>query len=904
MAVVPTTEQTVFPTGNPNEQQQVSRYALRGSALPESIAGLGSEIGRAGERYSASVASAQDQQDRLSYVYATSNLLKGKIDADEKFAQDPDYATWVPRYNAQMGKLAESYGSTISNPVLRAQFQQSAMFHIAEGAKGLAVAAKGKETDAGLGWLSDTMDANRDTYLRASDQLTRDTAFKASQSAIVTAQQAGWIDPLKASELRQKQAESWPLAYLATLPPRARAAILAPAGSGVASAPLGPGVSAAVAQAAKAHGEDAETLARTIQIESGGDPGVVNPSSGAFGLIQAIGSTAQHLGINKNSTVAEQANAGAVLQSENRAALTKGLGRGPTPAEIYLAHQQGAEGAMALISFPDKNAVQALADGAGVPLEQAKASIIGNGGTLDMTAGQFAGMWQKRFDDVPMKSVDVGPVGQPPAVGADGQLVFNKTGGLADSIRPDVRAELYGQTLKQISADDREAQAEAEHAQREQEKALAAHREAFTSDFGIQLARGQKGYGDIEAAYQNGDLSAESRTRFTLALDEQMKKGEKEAALMARAAAAGNGGAPLDPKNADDKKAVNLLYDATKATWANLEPDQVFAQQVNFAYQKGIVPEEMQAGVRGGLRSGNPQQAEAAAKTITTLRSLNPQLLNDFAAEDISLGNQIASLIDYGVPADKAIEQAQEALKVSPMQRDARGTAFDALVKATPDTKWIEGKLNSVWTSDPTVDPVMAGEFHALSKQEYEKTGDIEAARQTALDEITNVWGRTEVGGDRRYMKFAPEKYYGVPEMSPSENAKWMNEQLLSDVTKDAMRDPANPITLDRLLVVPDPTRTGPGGAPRYRVAIKGTDGVYYGMTKSNGDPELWNPDWSISAERTRQDAARQAKVDAARKMREAILKGQLPALRPGAPGGRGPEPPAVPDLSAPDAVP
>lgn len=867
----------MFPTGNPNEQQQVSRAALRGSAMPEVLAGVGAEIGRAGERYGASVAKAQNEQDRLSYVYATSNLLKGKLDADEKFASDPDYATWAPRYKAQLGKLAESYGSTIRDPALRAQFQQTAMLHIADGAQGLARLAKGRETDAGLGWLADTLGANRDSFLRAPDALTRTSAIRANQSAIDAAVHSGWIDPLKASKLRQDMADTYGLAYAATLPPRARAAFLAPAGSGVASAPLGPGTSAAIEQAAKAHGEDAATLARTAQLESGGDPGVVNPKSGATGLFQFTGDTARQYGLDDPKDAAASADAAARLQADNRAALTKSLGRAPTGADLYLAHQQGAAGAAALLGNPDKNAVQALADDAEVPLATAKASITGNGGALNMTAGEFAGMWQRKFDDQPAQTVAVGKVGEPPTVGADGQLIFNKTGGIADSIPPELRAQAYRQTINQIQADDREAQAEAEHVQREQEKAQAAQREAFTSDFAIALNRGQKGYGDIEAAYQAGELTPDRRAAFTLALDKQQEAAAVQAKLIARASAAGQGGPPLDPKSTDDKKAVNLLYDATKVSWANLEPDQVFAHQINFAYQKGIVPEEMQAGVRGGLRSGDPQQAQAAALTITALRNLNPQLLNDFATEDISLGNQIASLTSYGVPADKAVEMATEALKVSPVDRDARGTAFDDLVKVTPDAKWIEGKVNSVWTADPMVDPVMAGEFHALAKQEYQKTGNIEASRQTALDTVNRVWGRTEVGGDRRYMKFAPEKFYGVPEMSPGENATWMNEQLLSEVTKNAFQEPGNPITLDRLLVVPDPTRVGPGGAPRYRVAIKGTDGIYYGMAKPNGEPALWNPDWALSAEHGRQDAARQAKIDAAHAARDRLLRGELP---------------------------
>lgn len=887
MATVPTTEQSAFPVVGPNVQQDISRAALRGSAMPEVLSNLGGQIAQAGDRIGAGVQRAQDQQDRLSYVYATSNLLKGKLDADEAFQSDPNYQTWVPRYKAQLGKLAENYAGTIQSPILRAQFNQLAMEHIGEGAKGLATAARGKETDAGLGWLSDTLNANRDTFLRAPDTMTRTTAIRANQSAIDTALNSGWIDPLRASKLRQDIADSYGLAYAATLPPRARAAFLAPSGSGVPPAPLGPGTSAAIEQAAKAHGEDAATLARTAQLEAGGDPGAYNKSSGASGLFQFVGDTGRAYGLGDDARtmpVAQQADAAARLQADNRASLTKALGRPPTGADLYLAHQQGAGGAAALLGNPDKNAVQALADNAGVPLDTAKKSITGNGGTLDMTAGQFATMWQKRFDDVP---INVGKVGEPVANQPDGQLVFGRTGGVADSIPPDLRAQAYRQTLNQIQADDREAQAEAEHAQREQEKAQAAQREAFTSDFAIDLGRGHKGYGDIEAAYQAGSLSAGDRTRFTLALDEQTKKGEVQAALMARAAAAGQGGSPLDPKNKDDRTGVNLLYEATAAAWGQLPKDQMLERAGNFSYEKGIVPDAVLSMVRGGLRSGDGEQTKLSAEMLQRLRNLNPQLLNDFSAEDISLGNQISSLTSYGVAPAKAVEMAIEGLKASPIEKEARGTAFDELVKQAPDAKWIEGKLNSVWTADPTVDPVMAGEFHALARQEYQRTGDMEAARTTALDLVNRNWGRTEVGGDRRYMKYAPEKFYMVPDLSPSENAKWMNEQLLTDIKKGAFQSPDNPLTSDRLLLTPDPLRLS-GGLPTYRVAVKGADGIYYGFADSNGVPMAWHPDWATSAENTRRNAAQQAKIDSARRVRDALLKGELPPIgdNPAAVGG------------------
>jgi len=73
------------------------------------------------------------------------------------------------------------------------------------------------------------------------------------------------------------------------------------------------------------------------------------------------------------------------------------LDRPVQPWEAYLAHQQGVAGAAALIKAdPNSRAADVLApfykDGVNVK------AITGNGGTADMTAGQFVDAWKGRYD--------------------------------------------------------------------------------------------------------------------------------------------------------------------------------------------------------------------------------------------------------------------------------------------------------------------------------------------------------------------------------------------------------------------------------------------------------------------------------------------------------------------------
>jgi hypothetical protein len=81
---------------------------------------------------------------------------------------------------------------------------------------------------------------------------------------------------------------------------------------------------------------------------------------------------------------------GVQLVKQNTQKLQQDLGRQPQPWEVYLAHQQGIKGAEALMSAdPDSKAVQIVGNPKAIAL---------NGGTPDMSAGQFLTMIKSYAD--------------------------------------------------------------------------------------------------------------------------------------------------------------------------------------------------------------------------------------------------------------------------------------------------------------------------------------------------------------------------------------------------------------------------------------------------------------------------------------------------------------------------
>lgn len=161
---------------------------------------------------------------------------------------------------------------------------------------------------------------------------------------------------------------------------------------------------------------------RTFQIESGGNPNAVTGSYSGLGQFSKV--LEKRYGINdqNRSDPAVQTRALSMENAENHDALTRALGHEPTPADYYLAHQQGVGGAIAHLSQPNLPAWHNMAstiEGHEKGSGWAKQAIWGNmtpemkaqfpGGVDTVTSGDFAKMWSQRFYNQPIEATGIMP---------------------------------------------------------------------------------------------------------------------------------------------------------------------------------------------------------------------------------------------------------------------------------------------------------------------------------------------------------------------------------------------------------------------------------------------------------------------------------------------------------------
>ncbi len=175
-------------------------------------------------------------------------------------------------------------------------------------------------------------------------------------------------------------------------------------------------------------------LERTAYIESTGNPNAQNPESSAGGLFQQLDSNARDYGVKNKFDPVQSTEGAARFAADNIKILRGVLGRDPTGAELYLAHQQGGSGAASLLSNPDVPAVNIVGADA----------VRLNGGDLNMTAGQFANIWISKYNG------GRGPTSYTQATGKPPMAAQQPPMRRPEATTPETTAQAVGGTVQPI----------------------------------------------------------------------------------------------------------------------------------------------------------------------------------------------------------------------------------------------------------------------------------------------------------------------------------------------------------------------------------------------------------------------------------------------------------------------
>ena len=136
-------------------------------------------------------------------------------------------------------------------------------------------------------------------------------------------------------------------------------------------------------------------LGRLYEIESSRGANLRSKNSDAKGPFQFKDKTAKAMGLENPDDLAASADAAARLAVQNRAVLQKNGVENPDGKTLYLAHQQGAGGALKLLNSGEAPAGQAVGDKA----------ITANGGDKAGTSKGFVEQIFGKYEGVDPEAV-------------------------------------------------------------------------------------------------------------------------------------------------------------------------------------------------------------------------------------------------------------------------------------------------------------------------------------------------------------------------------------------------------------------------------------------------------------------------------------------------------------------
>jgi len=375
------------------------------------------------------------------------------------------------------------------------------------------------------------------------------------------------------------------------------------------------------------------------------------------------------------------------------------------------------------------------------------------------------------------------------------------------------------------------------------QKQQAASNALLASDLEISVNRNEATFKDIDDALKKGIITPAKRTQLVKSLDAESLKLRDEANILSKVRLSLGAGIPLDPTSTEDKEGVDLMWNELAPSYSELPADEFSAKAVDFIKQTNILPATLKGSIAAFSRSGDTGQAMQAADLVGRMVEEALPAVNDLTDETKAQSLMIMDQVRSGIAPGKAIENARTATfglvesEKAVIREQSRIAAPD--LKSSLDTfvdQTFDPSNIPFFGEEPDVTPAMLGEYRVSFDRFMQLTrGDIEQSQKLAFQGITKVWGVTEVGGESRFMKYAPESVYRIPGV----DNQWMENQFNEEM---ALLGAEGAI----LATNSDVARSE---KPAYPILVPNEDGLIEPFTDENNVGQTWQPDFKLTLE-------------------------------------------------------
>lgn len=495
--------------------------------------------------------------------------------------------------------------------------------------------------------------------------------------------------------------------------------------------------------------------AMIIRRESGGNDQAKADTSSAFGPHQFLKGTWARLvkkykpewaeGLNEKQIMAlrgDREKSSEMFQHFRRENATQlaAAGLPVNPATEHMAHFFGAGGAVNVLSADPNAPLSSVVD---------KATMDANPFLKGMTA-RDAQVWAAR--KMTMKASDIA-----------------------------------AQSVQVNEIDDPEVRALAITALQERLRVRRDIENAAASVFEERLVQGDASLTEQEIL-ENHDLSTDDQGRLVRGLATARKEVEKLQSTVTKIAA----GETFNPTDTKDRNAVNDVYTQMVGDQTAMSSDQALQAARDLTRQTGIIPKTVVGEVKGAIASENPEDVARGMETLGMLEGEADTGLNAVVGGK-GLQDQLSDYSFYG--QFMSPEEAAQRL-IDNREKKPKNVTDEAKAQAKElDIGDIQERFDDAWFSDPNIGDEDAGansidllpsmqqeemmsEYSRLFQDAYKDTGDVDLSKNRALDQMGRIYGVNMVSGNKRVMKFPPNKMY--PAVSGSHD--WMTEQVGQEV--------------------------------------------------------------------------------------------------------------------------
>lgn len=418
------------------------------------------------------------------------------------------------------------------------------------------------------------------------------------------------------------------------------------------------------------------------------------------------------------------------------------------------------------------------------------------------------------------------------------------------------------------------------NAQQKAEQELNLARQA--ADLEIKVNRGEATYEDVLEAEQSETITPAKKVALFKKLDDEKDKVVKESLSLRKVYGAMNGTDFIDPKNTDDKKAVDLVYTKVLSPQIDAIQDPAVRKSTiaNYVNSVGVVPETLRGKMRGVFRGDDVEQKVFYADLVGRIQETKPQALDDFDDKDITQAIMIDEMVKAGTPNEQAVEKVAN---ITSGLNKGRLEILEEDFKELVEDKGTGVKINSYKVIDTVRDTFDEGVFsvnaslpnqqlgvEAAAIKDYKRlyktwylntNGDAELAEKQAKLALKRTWGTTGVNGDSKQLTKYPieQAYPGMP-----------TKEIKKDLMKDLKSLPEYKDLADDDVFIT--WREGVTDRqfkqyPSYQILILNEDGML--EPPLLGDDGLWKPDYDSWKKRTKAANLKKNQEDRAKSLEE-----------------------------------